>query len=460
MQPALAEKIVSTGIAARLVAALALHPVRAIPVAFFFIALVGGAALSLPISSESGEWTSFIDALFTAVSALCVTGLAVVDTESHWSATGETIILLLIQFGGFGLMAAAALLLSFWGDSSSLAFRRRTAAENATINPGNMKNALKLIVAITIMTETLLFLALASRFHWGYGQDGATAAWNGLFHAISTFNNAGFARWPDSVVGFNQDIFILGPIMVGIVIGALGFPVYSDWYHRKEGQGWSLHSKLTLVGTVVLLLGGWLLFTIFEWHNSKTLGDMPMGAKLLNAAFQSVTTRTAGYNAIDIAGLSDASLLLTCVLMFIGGGSAGTAGGIKITTVMVLLLIVAAEVRGNRDVNFGKRRISGALQRRATAVLFLAASLIALVALIIQSTSGLPMRDVVFEAVSAFATVGLSTGITASLPPVGKLLIILLMFLGRVGPITFVTALAMRRGTQGYRYPKEEVSIG
>lgn len=445
----------------RLVNLLFARPVQIVPLLFFLVSLLGAFALSLPSATESGQGTPFVDAWFTAVSALCVTGLSTLDVPNHWSGQGELTILVLIQLGGLGIMSASVLLVALFSRTMGFGIRRGLAAENSGITPGNVRPLLKIIVAFTFTFEAIVALWLFGWLWLGHGQPLAEAAWNGLFHAISAFNNAGFALWSDNLMGFQSDWLFLTPIMAAVVAGGIGYPVYRDLWTQRGWKRISLHGRLTLYGYAFLLVVGALLFIILEWENGATMGNMEPHAHILNGLFQSVTSRTAGFNTVNIGELSDQSLMLTSILMFIGGGSAGTAGGVKVATVVVILLIIWSEIRGKPDVEAFGRRISEHNQRRAISVVALATVLVlGLGYLLVALSPQIAPRDAMFEAVSAFATVGLSTGVTAQFTDSGKYLLIFLMFVGRVGPITLFAALASRGKPVFYHYPKEEVLIG
>jgi trk system potassium uptake protein len=437
------------------------RPVQIVPLLFFLVSLLGAFALSLPTATEDGQGTRFVDAWFTAVSALCVTGLSTLDVPNHWSWFGELTIMLLIQLGGLGIMSASVLIVALFSRTMGFGIRRGLAAENSGITPGNVRPLLRLIAAFTLAVEGAVALCLFAWLWLGHGLPIGEAMWKGLFHAVSAFNNAGFALWSDNLMSMQSDWLFLSPIMLAVIAGGIGYPVYRDLWTQRGWKRISLHGRLTLYGYAFLLVTGALLFVVLEWNNPKTLAGLEPHARVLNGLFQSVTARTAGFNAIDIGAMSDQSLMLTSILMFIGGGSAGTAGGVKVATVVILLLVVWSEIRGKPDVEAFGRRIGDHNQRRAISVVALAALLVlgcgyALVAL----SPHIPPRDAMFEAVSAFATVGLSTGVTAKFTDPGKYLIIFLMFVGRVGPITLFAALASRRRPVYYHYPKEDVLVG
>jgi trk system potassium uptake protein TrkH len=326
---------------------------------------------------------------------------------------------------------------------------------------GDVREALKLILLVVSSVQLFVALLLFLRLHFGYEEPLGTALWNGLFHAVSAFNNAGFARYSDNVMGFSADALILGPLMIAIVLGSIGFPVlYELKREARSPRTWSLHTKLTLTGTAGLLLFGTAMTLAFEWGNAHTIGDMDAGAKLLNAVFHSVSTRTAGFNSVDIGALRQETLLVTDALMLIGGGSGGTAGGIKVTTFMVLGLVVWTELLGERDTQAFRRRVSSEIARLALSIVLLAILAISVGTLALLSMSSFELGSVLFEAVSAFATVGLSTGITAQLPEGGQLVLVLLMFLGRVGTVTAAAALVLRSRPRPYRYPEERPIVG
>jgi trk system potassium uptake protein TrkH len=334
-------------------------------------------------------------------------------------------------------------------------------AETRSLGLGDVTTVLRLVLLTTLVVEAAIALALALRLHYAYGESWGRAAWNGLFHAVSAFNNAGFSTYSDSVMGFVADPWFIVPLMLAIVVGGIGFPVLHDM--RQNGtrwSQWSVHSRLTVAGSAWLLGGGALALGLYEWNNQGTLGPLGAGGKLLGALFHSVGARTAGFNSVDVGAMQVESLAVHYVLMFIGGGSAGTAGGIKVTTFFVLGAVVLAEIRGSPDTTVFRRRISSEVQRLALTVVLLGVAVLAFASLALLSLSDLPMHALIFEAISAFATVGLSTGITAQLPPAGQCILIVLMFVGRVGTITVATALALRSREPLYRYPEERPIVG
>lgn len=437
------------------------HPARLVPLAFYLTILVGTALLMLPIARAGSASAPFLSALFTATSAVCVTGLIVVDTPTYWSGFGQVVILLLIQLGGLGIMTGATMLGLLVTRRLQLNRRLIAQAETKTFSLGDVSSVLRLILIVTATVELVIAGLLTFRFHFGYDQPWGEALWNGVFHSISAFNNAGFARYSDNVIRFALDPLILIPLMLAVILGGIGFPVIYEL--RREllvPDKWSLHTKITLLGYALLLILGTLAVLGFEWSNPKTLGAFDLGGKILSATFHSVVTRTAGFNSLDIAQMRPETLLVSDFLMFVGGGSAGTAGGIKVATFLVLGMIVWAEIRSEPDPSAFGRRLSSEVQRQALTVVLLALGIIAIGTLILLSVSQFELSVVLFEAISAFATVGLSTGITPALPPSGQVTLIILMFVGRVGTITVATALALQRGRRPFRYPQERPIVG
>ncbi len=436
-------------------------PIRLIPVLFLSAIVIGTLLLSLPFSTADGVRAPFLTALFTATSAVAVTGLIVVDTPTYWSFLGQVTILLMFQIGGFGIMTAATLFGLMAGRGFGLRQRMATQVERGRLETGDAASVLKLVLKITIAVESVVAIVLALRMMTSYAMPPGEAIWHGVFHSVSAFNNAGFSTHSDSVIGYQNDPVILVPLMLAVILTALGFPVMQDIRaNRLRWRRWSLHSKVTVGGTGALLLAGFAAILAMEWQNPETLGSLGFGAKLLNAAFHSVMPRTAGFNSLDVGAFYDQTLMVNYILMFIGGGSAGTAGGIKVTTFFVLFAVVLSEILGRRDAGLFQRRFGRAVERQALTVTVLAATLIFAATVYIASITTLPLEDVLFETISAFSTVGLSTGITADLPPSAQIVIAALMFVGRVGTITVATALALGRHERPYRYTEENLIVG
>ncbi len=437
------------------------HPARLVPLGFLAAILAGTLLLMLPIAREGPGAAPFLTALFTATSAVSVTGLAVVDTATYWTGFGRGVILALIQIGGFGIMSSATLLGLVVARRLRLTTRLVAQAETGVLALGDIAAVLRLVIVTTLTVQALVTVALTLRLRLGHGMTWLDAAWHGLFQAVSGFNNAGFSTWSDSLIGFAGDPFVLAPICFAVVVGGLGIPVLFDLRRDpRRPARWTLHTKLTLLGLAVLLPGGAIGVLAYEWANPATLGALPPVERVMNALVHSVMLRTAGFNTVDVGQMRDETLALSWGLMLIGGGSAGTAGGIKVTTFLLLGLVVWAVLRGEPDASAYGRRVAVETQRQALALVLLAVGTVGLGVMALLSVTDFALRDVIFEAVSAFATVGLSTGITPQLPPAAQGIVILLMFVGRVGVVTIGAALALRAARAPYRYPEERPIVG
>lgn len=443
----------------------AMHAAMVVALGFLIIILTGAVLLTLPISARSGEPTDFLDALFTATSATCVTGLVTVGTATHWSGFGQVVILLLIQIGGLGFMSLASI-------ASFLTHRTITLRERMVMSAGLNLTENAGIVRLTrrVLLGTLAFegagaVLLATRFVPRVG------LWKGIkmgvFHSVSAFCNAGFdlIGTPDnpfaSLTGYADDVLVNLTIMALIVIGGLGFFVWGDIWDKRRFRCLRLHTKLVLITTAVLLCAGFALTLLFEWHNPQTLGTMPVQEKLLAASFQSVTLRTAGFNTIDQAALTGPSQAVACLLMMIGGSPGSTAGGIKTVTATVLVLSAISALRGRTTVSaFGRTIVSRSIMNAVT-MMIVGGTLSLTGACVISYVESAPFGACLFEAVSAFATVGLSMGLTPTLNAISRLILILLMYLGRVGVLTLGVAVLMRhREPPKMQYPDGDVMVG
>ncbi|MFJ2662803.1 TrkH family potassium uptake protein [Nocardia fluminea] len=426
--------------------------------------MVGTLLLMLPVATESRTMTGFVPALFTAVSAVCVTGLVVVDTESHWSLFGELVVLGLIQVGGLGIMTLASLLGLLVARRMGLRMQLIAQSETKTLRLGESRRVVIGVIRMSLAVEAVVAAVLTARFVLGYGESGWRGLYLGVFHAISAYNNAGFALYADNLVGFAADPLIMIPVAVAFIIGGLGFPVVYEVSKSLRRQGrsrrWSLHTRITVLTYFALALLGIVFVIGLEWSNPGTLGPMSALQKLLVGGFSGLTPRTAGFNNVDVGAMNSSTLLVTDVLMFIGGGSAGTAGGIKVTTFALLAFVIVAEVRGEPTVHVLDRKLAAPVQRQAVTVALLGVGAVVLGTITLLTITGMDLDDVLFEAVSAFGTVGLSTGITADIPDLGLLVLVALMFLGRLGPITLATALALRTRGRRYELPEERPIVG
>lgn len=422
---------------------------------------IGTSLLLLPISTTGPGSATVVEAFFTAVSAVSVTGHTIVDTATYWSGFGQVVIMLLIQVGGFGVMTFASIIGIAVVGRLSLTSRLTTAAETKSPGLEDVKSLVLGVLKVSLVIEGAVAVVLFAWFWLHYDMPPAQAAWVGLFHGVSSFNNAGFALFSDSMMSYVSDPVVSLIVCAAVVLGGLGFPVIMQLRrHWRRPLAWTMNTRIVLWTTPVLLIGGAVYITALEWNNPETLGSLDWPSRLLAGFFQSVQTRTAGFNSIDIGAADDSTLLGMSALMFIGGGPASTAGGIKVTTLAVLVFILLAEVRGEGVVNVFGKRLSRAVHREAIAVVLLSAAVVFAATVTIMLMSGLPLSPVLFETVSAFGTVGLSTGITADLPVAAQTTLAILMLLGRLGPITFASAIALRRREILYRLPKERPIIG
>ena len=435
-------------------------PSRLAIVVFSFVILVFTALLSLPASAADGNRTHLVDSLFTATSAVTVTGLTTVNTAEHWSTFGHVVILIGIKIGGLGVMTLASLLGMAISRRLGLTQRLLTASETKTNRLGEVGSLLTVVIITSTVIEIVLWLSLLPRFLAVYDSVGQ-AFWHSGFYAVSAFNNAGFFPTENGLLGFEGEWAILLPLMVGVFIGSLGFPVIMNLIRSGRNRRlWNLHTKLTLLGSVALFVVGVTTMAALEWNNPNTLGSLTLSEKILNSLFFGVMPRSGGFSTVNYADVADSSLLITDTLMFVGGGSAGTAGGIKVTTLLVLLVGVIAEARGDRDAEVFGRRIPRDSYRLAVGVSIVGAIVVLVSTVFLLELTGLSLRDCLFEVTSAFGTVGLSTGITSQLPDSGKILLAILMFSGRIGTITLAAALALRNRRRVIRLPEERPIIG
>ncbi len=401
----------------------------------------GTALLWLPISADGPGHVGFEDALFTSTSAATVTGLGSTDI-TRFSVFGELVILLLIQVGGFGIMTIGSVLALIASHRVGLRQRMLAQAEIGAVDIGDLRRLIGAIAKITIGIEGALAIVLFVRF-WqgGYETNVGHAAYSGLFHSISAFNNAGISLYSNNLERFVADPVVVLGVSGAFIIGGLGFPILVELWrrerHRRSGATgqrlpWSLHTKITLIATAGLLVVGPLVVLTFEWTNPNTLGPLDTFDKLLAGWFQGVTPRTAGFNTVDIGGMNEPTLLVITTLMFIGAGPASTSGGIKVTTFAVLGYVLWSEARGSTDVNVFRRRLPTNLIRQALTVALLSIGLVVGTSLLLMSIEDLPLSPALFEATSAFGTVGLSTGVTGSIGATGHMVLVIVMLAGRV----------------------------
>jgi Trk-type K+ transport system membrane component len=435
------------------------RPATYVASAFLALVVAGTFLLILPIARSGPGGTDWMTAFFTSASAVTVTGLSPVDTPAHWSGFGEAVILLLVQAGGLGISTGTAIVAIVVFRRLGLRARIYTSTESGNVALGEVGSIVRGVAVLTFTVEAIIATVLTLR--WWIGDDFSLgkSAWYGVFHSVMAFNNAGFSLFSDSMIGAASDPGILIPISLAIILGGIGVPVLYE-LTRRRGRKLGLHSRVTLIMTGLLLLGGMVALGVSEWTNEATLGSMSTGEGVLNAWFASVNPRSAGFNAIDYADMRPESWLITDILMFIGGGSVSTAGGIRVTTLAVLLLVLKAQSRGDRDITVGGRRLSKDLTQQASIVIVVFAGLTIFGTLALMALSDAETDQALFEVISALSTCGLSTGITGSLDNPAEALLAVLMFVGRVGPVTLATALALRQSDTRYRYPEGRVLLG
>ena len=441
---------------------LKMSHVQIIALGFFLMILSGTILLMLPIATADGRGGTFLESLFTATSASCVTGLIVQDTATYWSGFGQGVILTLIQIGGLGFMTIATLFFMLLRKRIHLRGRELLTESISVSQVGGILRLAKKILIGTFIIEGVGALLLMIRFVPLYGKQGI---WMSVFHSISAFCNGGFDLMGrhtgaySSLTAFSGDLLVNAVIMTLIIIGGVGFVVWDDILtYRWKLKRYHLHSKMVIFMTSILLLGGAVLFLIFE--RNATGAGRSLGEQVLTALFGSTTARTAGFNTVDTASLSDAGKLLTILLMFIGGSPGSTAGGVKTTTMMVLFLYSFSYMRKNRSTSVFGRSLEEDALRKASAVFFTNLMLTLGATIIISSIQQLPMLDLLFETFSAIGTAGMSTGVTRELTAVSKILIIMLMYCGRVGSLSFANALAGKRKTAPVKNAVEKITIG
>ncbi|MDR7071734.1 TrkH family potassium uptake protein [Fictibacillus barbaricus] len=436
-------------------------PPKMFVLGFAIIILLGSFLLSLPIATQNGEGLNWLNALFTATSATCVTGLVVVDTETTFSLFGQIVILSLIQVGGLGFMTFATFLALLV--RRKISFRQRLLLQES-LNSSSTQGIVKLartILFFTLVAEGIGSLLLAIRF--SFDMPIKKAVYFGIFHAVSNFNNAGFDIMGNfkSFTGYVEDPAVTLVVCILIILGGIGFIVVSDVYENRSFNKLTLHTKVVLSTTAILLAAGTVLVFILEFNNPKTLQPLSIGGKILASFFQSVTPRTAGSNTLNIPDLTISTLFLTIILMFIGASPGSTGGGIKTTTFATLLGAAWAQITGKRDVEFFRFRIIPTMIYKSLTITLIAMLLVIVVTMflsITEKTNNFLM--IFFETVSAFGTVGLSMGLTPELTSFGKIIIALTMFIGRLGPLTVAIALAEQNEKENYRRPKGKFMIG
>lgn len=437
-----------------------INPAQTLSLGFLCLILIGTLLLMIPGATKDRHHLSFVDALFEATSAVCVTGLVVVDTETTFTTFGQVILLSLIQIGGLGFMTFGILIALFLGRHIGLKSRLMIQESFNQISLEGMVRLIKFILIFTFVIEGIGALILAIRWSSDFGFP--KAIFYGFFHSISSFNNAGFDLMGNfrSVTNYVGDTTIILTLSSLFIIGGIGYTVVIDILRKKSLKKLSLQTKLVLLVSLALNIIGAIFIFVFEYNNPGTLGHLSLKDKILGAYFHGVVPRTAGFNSLNMTELTLSSQLITMVLMFIGGGSGGTAGGIKVTTFVVIILAVRTLIQRKDDIEIMGRRIPKELVFRAFSITLYSSFIIFMAVLILTITEDAPLNVILFEVVSAFATVGMSLGLTPELSTVGKIIISILMFIGRVGPLTLAFALAKTYRKQPFKHPEEKIMIG
>ena len=427
---------------------------------FLFLIALGTLLLLMPFTNNQGGITPFMDALFTATSAVTVTGLVVVDTPTYWSFSGQLVIMILVFTGGLGIMTSATMFLLLIGQRITLANRLLVRESLGTNQLGGLIRLTIRIVLVVVGIQLVGFLILMARLISEYPL--STAIWQSAFHAVSGFNNAGFVILPesDSLGAYLGDYALLVPMTVLIILGTVSYTVLLDVFGYRRFNRYTLDTKLVLTLTAGLLLLGTAVILVGEYTNAETLGPMSVVSKVFTAFFHSASGRTAGFTSVSFENMELHSSFFITGLMFIGGASASTAGGIKVNTIAVLLAAVLSSIAGKSHATAFGRELPQTQVFRALTVLLLGLVMVFSVAFFLTISEGLPLIQILFETVSAFSTVGLSTGITGELSTVGRLIIILTMYFGRIGPLTLALVLAQKETRATFRYAEERVKIG
>lgn len=438
-----------------------LTPVQILAIGFAIVILTGAILLNLPVASQTGERTPFIDCFFVSTSATCVTGLITVDTGTHWSYFGKTVIMCLIEIGGLGFMSFATLIALVLGKRITL--KERLVMQEA-LNSFSLQGLVKMAKYVLMFTFSVQIAGaalLATQFIPQFGL--AKGLYYSIFHSVSAFCNAGFDLFGNfqSLTAYANNAVVILTISALIIIGGLGFYVWQEIYNFKGLKKLSLHSKLALSVTAILIVVGAILMFIFEYSNPATIENMPLKGKILSSIFASVSPRTAGFNSISTSDMTTAGRFLTTILMFIGGSSGSTAGGIKVTTAGLLFMTVLSIIKGREDTEIFKKRIPKDTIYKSLAITVIGLGLVIFVTMLLSITEkGASLEYLLYEATSAFGTVGLTLGLTTKLTAFGKLVIAFTMYAGRVGPLTLALALSRKKTSNTIKYPEDKVLVG
>jgi len=438
-----------------------LNEVQVLAIGFAVVILIGGIILSLPISSVDGTYTSFLDSLFTSTSAVCVTGLVTVDTGTHWNNFGKIVIMLLIEIGGLGFMSLTIFIAILLGKKITLKDRLIMQEAMNTFNIQGLVKMVQYVLGFTFIVQVSGAILLATQFIPQFGWK--TGMFYSIFHSVSAFCNAGFDLFGnyDSLVNYSSNAVVLLTIGGLIIIGGLGFTVSLEIFNYRKARRLSTHSKMVIFITLFLIIFGAIFIFLVEYKNPVTLANMNFRDKVLNAFFASVTPRTAGFNSISTDGMTMAGKLMTIILMFIGGASGSTAGGLKVTTFGVLAFTLISALKGRDDTEAFGRRFSKETVYKAFTLLCISMMLVLTTTIILTITEPDKLFiNLLYEATSAFATVGLTAGVTQSIGSISKVVLIITMYLGRVGALTVILAVINKKKRNRIKYPEAKILIG
>lgn len=436
------------------------NEIQILVIGFLLVIFIGALLLAMPMSSQDRHYTNFIDCIFISTSATCVTGLVTLDTGTHWNYFGQFVILCLIQIGGLGFMSISTLIALLMGRRITLKERLVIQQSLNSFSIQGLVKMSKYVLIFTFVVETVGAVLLATQFipEFGYKK----GIYFSIFHSISAFCNAGIDLIGEfrSVTPYAENSVIILTITALVVIGGLGFFVWQDIYNFRIKKKLSLHTRLVIVTTLILIFVGAILMFLFEMYNSKTIGDMSLKGKILSSLFASIVPRTAGFNSIPTSDMTGGGKFLTIVFMFIGGSPGSTAGGIKTTTAALLIVTVISVIRGRDDAEMYGRRISKEVVYRALTITILGGAIVLVATILLCITEKASLEYIIYEVVSAFGTVGLSLGLTPELSSAGKVLIAFIMYCGRLGPLTVALSLAQKSMPSSIKYPEGKILIG
>lgn len=436
-------------------------PARAFLLMFVLVDLLGAGLLMTPAATSGEEQLTFVEATFTSTTSLAVCGLTVISIGHDLSLFGQLVVLALIQVGGIGIMTLASLLGAALIHRFSLRMQLNVQAENRAQAVGDVRSLVGRVVIVCLTIEAVVFLIITPRMWLGHGLELGDALYSGLFHSVSAFNNAGLSLYDDSLSQFSGDGIILFTVAMAVILGGIGFPVLLEMrHHWRTPQQWGLHTKITVITSGLLFGVTAFLIILMEWNNPRTLGELHWWAKVSDGFFHGVMPRSGGFNVTETGAMYDSTLFLTIMMMFVGNGSAGTAGGIKVATLAVLFLVVWSEARAHTRVHVFGRRLAPDVIRQSLSLTFLSMTVVAFTTVFFLHTTPFTFMQTLFEVVSAVGVVGLSTGITPDLEPWAQLTLSFLMIAGRIGPVTFATALAFRERKRRYDLPEARPMIG